>query len=103
MAILTQRHLWWGLANALGIAAFLAFAAQAWIEPELANESGASAGNFILWGVSALPILVIFLLAHLIVAGWALAQKRRERMWVLALTATCWIVVAMFDNAHHGI
>ena len=44
MAIFKQRRAWWGLANALGLTTFLAFASRAWIEPELANEPGASAG-----------------------------------------------------------
>ena len=103
MAIFQQGRAWWVLANALGIATFLAFASRAWIESELAKEPGASAGDFIVWGVSALPVLVIFIVAHLFVGGWALPKMRRDWTWVLALTANCWIVAALFDNAHHGI
>jgi hypothetical protein len=103
MAIFKQRSVWWFLANALGMAAFLAFASRAWIEPELADEPGLSAGDSIVWGISALPVLIIFFVAHLIVGGWALAKMRRDWAWVLALTVICWMVAAVFDNAHHGI
>lgn len=90
------------LANTLGIAMFWSFASKTWIEPELANESGASAGNFIVWGFSALPILVLFLLAHAIVGIIALRGKQG---WALPVTLTtaCWVAAAVFDNFHHGI
>lgn len=103
MVFLKQRRVWWALVNALGVMAFLAFGARAWIEPELAGEPGASAGDFIVWGASALPVLMIFMVSHLIVGGWAFAKGKRDWTWALALTATCWIVAAVFDNAHHGI
>lgn len=101
--VISKRQIWWVSANSLGIGAFLTFASRAWIEPELANEPGASAGDFIVWGVSALPILTIFLLAHLFVGAAILATRRRDWTWVFVLTAICWVAAAVFDNAHHGI
>lgn len=102
MSAFIRSQIWWVLANTLGIAAFLTFASKTWIEPELANEAGASAGSFIVWGFSALPILVVFLLAHAIIGIIALRGKRG---WALpiALTSACWIAAAVFDNFHHGI
>ena len=103
MKIFNQRSVWWVLANMLGIGVFLAFASKSWIEPALADVPGASVGNFMVWGTSALPILVSFFFVHLIVG--LIALKRMQRDWALALMLTtgCWIAAAVFDNAHHGI
>ena len=103
MTILMQRRVWWFLANVFGIGAFLAFASKAWIEPELANQPGASAGDFIVWGISALPILVIFIIAHIVVGGLAVTKLRLDWALPLVLTTVSWIAAAIFDNMHHGI
>lgn len=57
------------LANAVGIAVYLTLASRAWIEPEIAYVLGASAGDFLLWGTTALPVLILFVLLHFWVGG----------------------------------
>ncbi len=100
---LKQMQVWWVLANVIGIGAFLALASKVWIEPELASEPGASAGDSLVWGVSALPFLILFFLLHLAVSGMAL--ERRQRAWALPIIVTTisWIAAAVFDRAQHGI
>ena len=95
------------MANLLGMALFLYLAVQTWIEPELANEPGASGGEFIVWGISALPIFLLFMIAHLATGFVTNIQRRRTGSWrgeiFVGLTLVCWIVVFIYDNAHHGL
>ena len=95
------------VANLIGMAVFLHFAVQTWIEPQLANEPGARGGEFIVWGVSALPDFVLFMLAHF---GFAIAadhNRRRTGSWrgaiFLGTTFVCWLAFFFYDNAHHGV
>ncbi len=98
--------LWVG-ANPIGVALFLRFAAQTWIEPELANEPGASGGASMVWGLSALPVFLIFMLAHFVVGFISGAQRQRSGSWrgeiFVGITILCWIAAFLFDSAHHGI
>lgn len=103
MLILKRQQIRWVLANATGIAAFLAFASREWIEPEIANEPGAGGGDLFVWGLTALPIMILFVVAHLIVGGIALTKMRRDWASPFILTTGCWIAVVIFDNAHHAI
>jgi hypothetical protein len=97
----------WVLLNAVGIWAFLHVAAQSWIEPELADAPGASAGAGIAWSVSALPIVVLFGLLHFVAGSIILREAVLTRRWVGAAlvlgTGACWVAGFLFDNAHHGI
>jgi hypothetical protein len=97
----------WLLANAVGITIFLVLASQAWIEPELAKVPGAGGGDFMIWGMSALPVMLIFVLAHLAVGVAALKRLIENRRWggvgLLAVTTVAWVIAAFVDNAHHAI
>jgi hypothetical protein len=107
MLVIIDRWWIWVAANLIGLAVFLHIAAQTWIEPELANEAGASGGEFIVWGMSALPILILFFLAHFAMSFVAHHQRKRSGSWrgeiFVVVTFLCWISAFYFDNAHHGI
>ncbi len=47
--------------NVIGVIVYLQFATQGWIEPEVANIPGAAGGGALLWGISALPTLLAFI------------------------------------------
>ena len=105
LAIIDRWWIWAG-ANLIGVAAFLHVASQTWIEPELANERGASGGEAIVWGMSALPILLLFFLAHFAMGFLAHNQRERSGSWrgeiFVGVTFLCWAAAIYFDNAHHG-
>lgn len=97
----------WVLANLGGMALFLYLAVQTWIEPELANEPGAGGGAFMVWGLSALPVFLVFLLAHVGAGITADRHRRRSGHWrgaiVAGITLAGWLALFCYDNAHHGI
>lgn len=96
----------WIAVNVLGIAAFLASASRFWIEPELADASGASIGTAISWAFEALPIAVVFILADLGWLGlslWRTVRGRPDSKLAAMLILYAWIAALVFDNAHHGI
>jgi hypothetical protein len=107
MSTTLDRWWLWVVANLLGLTLFVRFAARTWIEPELANEPGASGGEFMVWGLSALPILLLFILAHFAFGFVARGQRQRSGSWrgeiFVGYTLLCWIAAFLFDNAHHGI
>lgn len=103
MVRLNRVQLCWLFFNALGIVLFLDLASDAWIEPELANVPGASAGDFIVWGFQAFPVLIVFLLLHVFLAVTMLHGAHRLWLCVVGATAAFWLVAFFLDNAHHGI
>ena len=104
----TFNH-WWlcVVANLIGVALFLYLAVQTWIEPELADEPGASGGETIVWGLSALPVFLIFMLAHVGLAIAVDQKRRRSGSWrgdiFIGITFVAWVAIFLYDNAHHGI
>ncbi len=99
MARVNKWWLWLAL-NAAGIALFFALAVKTWIEPELANVPGASGGAAFVWGISALPIFLLFIVANFI-AGFR-ALRRRHGAIFAALTLIAWFAAFYFDGIHHG-
>jgi len=93
----------WLLANLVGLTLFLAIASQFWIEPELAGIPGASAGDAILWGLFAAPILGAFALANLGWLVWVLGRRWWLGLMPAIVILGCWAAAWLFDNAHHGI
>ena len=97
----------WVVANLIGMASFLHLAGQTWIEPELTNEPGAGGGEFIVWGTSALPVFLIFMLAHFGFGVAADQKRRRSGGWrgniFVGITFVGWVAIFLYDNAHHGI
>ena len=106
MSVALHRWTLWLLANLLGMGLFLHLAVPTWIEPELANEPGASGGEFIVWGTSALPVFLLFMLAHFTFGLIAYRERENTGRWrgvlSVGVTLLCWIAVFLFDNAHHG-
>jgi hypothetical protein len=100
VARVNKWWLWLAL-NAGGIALFFAFAVKTWIEPELANIPGASGGAAFVWGVSALPIFLLFVVANLVAA--VIALRRRHGAVFVALTLVAWSAAFYFDGIHHGM
>jgi hydrogenase/urease accessory protein HupE len=96
----------WVLFNLIGIALFLYLAVQTWVEPELAHEPAASGDASIAWGITALPILLLFLLSHFAVGFVSDHQRQRTGSWrgeiFVGVTLLCWIAVFLCDRAHHG-
>jgi hypothetical protein len=75
--------------NVIGIFAYLGYASDCWIEPELANVAGASGGDAIVWGIRAFPILLLFFALNSIwvfVASFRYFRKRYGR----CIQSYCW-------------
>ncbi len=92
--------------NATGIFAYLSFAKPCWIEPELADFPGASGGASIIWGLTAFPILLLFLLLNslwVLVIGIAYLRHRGTAIQpALWLALVLWGVAIYVDFSHHG-
>lgn len=95
-----RRDQWWVGANGLGAIAYLRFASQTWIEPELRGENVGRAGDALIWGITCLPIAAVFLVVDLIwLTGRTRSTAPKER-WpsllpVLAIGAGWFAVLAV--------
>ena len=89
---------WWLLCNAIGAAAYLWLSSQIWIEPELRGQDVARSGDAMLWATTALPVLVVSILANLV---WFIRRAGQGRtrqtlmlvalLWTLVLCASRWL------------
>jgi hypothetical protein len=92
--------------NAIGVVTYLKLACPCWIEPELAYVPGASAGDPIVWGLSALPILLLFFVLDFSWgASLGLGYLRRKTaihptVWLVPIV---WAVAIYIDFSHHGV
>jgi hypothetical protein len=100
------------LLNAFGVILFIGFASQCWIEPELANEPGASGGDAMVWGVTALPILAAFVLIDFLWLIFECIAYLMKKTWRLGLAflvipvlvvPVMWAIAIYVDNSHHGM
>jgi hypothetical protein len=102
----TDRDIGWIAGNIAGTALFIGLASRSWIEPELAGIAGASGGQALVWFTTAVPILAVFALAHLLAAARAIIQLARKRDWTapapVLITGGLWMAAIWFDNLHHG-
>ena len=93
--------------NTFGVLVFLLLASRTWIEPELSGIPGASGGSAIVWGLTALPILVTFIFVNFGVATWACICRYRGDGWPLSkwvwLIAPIWMITVYVDGIRHGI
>jgi len=98
--------------NTYGILFFLATASHYWIEPELADVPGASGGDAVAWGVTALPIMVGFFLIDLLWLIGECVAYLTKRIWRFPLSflvipvvivPIAWVIAAYVDNSHHGM
>ena len=101
-----RREKWWLIFNGLAVISFLIEASQTWIEPELRVVPGASGGEAFVWGLSALPILLGAFVIDLVWLGFGIGRAVKHRdlkpMAAALTTAAVWLVVILFDGAHHG-
>ena len=86
-------------ANLVGIFFYLKNASLAWAIPEEAGLNPAIAGVAMVWGVGALPILLLFLIVDGI--WWSIIFFRHLKKWP-ALAASClWVLAVVVDFSHH--
>jgi hypothetical protein len=92
----------WLAANVCGIAIFLALAVKTWIEPEQAEVPGASGGEFIVWGITALPVSLLFMAAHFVAGFRAHRELAHRNSWrgtiLLLLSLGLWVAAFVFDT-----
>ncbi len=92
--------------NAIGISIFLFVASYFWIEPDLANVPGASAGNAFGWIVYAAPIPLIFVVSDLIWMIVRIAKRpwsaRLRYLGVFLGATVVWAAACIIDGNHHG-
>ena len=93
--------------NTIGVIAYLLFASRCWIEPELANMPGASGGAPIIWGLTALPILITFFTIDFLWVLFAYLAYLKKKKWTLhpsfLFIPAVWAIAIYVDFSHHGI
>lgn len=96
-----KRAASWALliVNIVAMAFYLKNASLAWAIPEEAGLDPAIAGPSMVWGLGALPILVVFLVVD--GAWWYVAASRHMERWPILLSAVLWLAVVVFDFIHH--
>lgn len=106
-AMTTRTILPFAALNAIGISIFLFAASYFWIESDLANVPGASAGDAFGWIVYAAPIPVIFVVIDLIWMIVGIAQRPRlARLQYLGAflgAMAFWAAACIIDGNHHGM
>ena len=91
----------WALlaANLIGIFFYLKNASLAWAIPEEAGLNPATAGVAMVWGLGALPILVLFLIVDLI--WWSVIFPRHLKKWPASAASLLWVLAVAIDFWHH--
>jgi hypothetical protein len=69
----------WIAANVVGAAAYLWIASKTWIEPELRHEAVARGGDGVVWTLTALPVLIAFLVVDLLWLALVVRQMAMTR------------------------
>ena len=95
----------WVGANLVVAGAFLYVASFFWIEPELADIPGASAGSPILWTLLALPIIAFVTLCNLGTLVWCAVRTKRVPWpfnWISWFVLVIWVAAIYLDNSRHG-
>lgn len=91
-----RREKFWLLANLAGAMGYLWLASRTWIEPELRGEDVARGGDAIIWGMTALPVLITFVIANFI-GSWRRHWDQRSR-WPEMLIVALWLAVLGADR-----
>jgi hypothetical protein len=93
------------IANVLGAAAYLWFSVPLWAPKELANIPGAGAGDPLIWVLTALPILGLFLLLNISWLAWASIVYFVRRNWriklIYSIVPVLWAITLYVDFSHH--
>lgn len=93
-----KRDGWWLAANLVGLATFLYFSSWTRLEPELRDRDMARGGDGVLWALTSLPVLGLFLTINAIWLALVIRRGLLSKTWrsigslllVLALwTAAC--------------
>lgn len=87
--------------NAIAICSYLKMASFAWAIPEEV-EAGihpAIAGSAVVWGLGALPILLVFLLVDGVWWYWAVSRGLKKT--AVVASSLSWVVAIVVDFAHH--
>jgi len=86
-----SKEKWWLIANAIGAAAYVWLSSLTWLEPDLRGEDVARAGDAMVWSMTALPLLVGFVLADLV---WLISRVRTgQSCQPMLLVALLWAVI----------
>ena len=93
------------LANVFGVIIYLYLSVPLWAPDSLANTSGAGVGTPIIWGLTALPVLLFFMLVNLIIIIGALVVYIKSQTRILQLSyipiPVAWFIVIYLDFSHH--
>lgn len=94
----------WLAANLVGAGAFLIVASHSWVEPELAHYPGAAGGGAVVWVLSALPILVGFVLVNLgvLASVYFFRTSSQHIATVTFASLAIWFAAFVLDGLHHG-
>ena len=100
---LTLNALAWIFTNFLGAIAFLFFASQTWIEPELRGEDVGREGDAVVWFGTALPVAFACLLLDVVMVVLAVRVGIARKQWSPFLVAggigIGWAVTIRIDVA----
>jgi hypothetical protein len=96
-----KRIIPWALlvSNLVGIFFYLKNASLAWAIPEEAGLNPATAGVAMVWGLGALPILLLFLIVNGM--WWSVILSRRLKKWPASVASLLWVLAVVIDFWHH--
>ena len=98
--------------NVIGVIAYVLSSTQGWVEPEAANIPGAAGGGALLWGMTALPTLLAFIVIDvlwLIFESVVCLTRRKGRLGLVYLVIPVvviplmWAIAIYIDFSHHGV
>ena len=93
----------WIAANVVGAAAFLCLASKTWIEPKLHHEAVARGGDGVVWTLTALPVLISFVVIDLLWLALTVRRLATTQTWrpasPLAAMGVLWLGVIFVDFA----
>jgi len=91
--------------NIIGALAYLRYSMPLWVPDELANIPGAGAGDPVIWGLTAFPILILFALMNFYWAFTGTISFYKTREWGLNVTdlvgPAVWVISVNIDYSHH--
>jgi hypothetical protein len=101
-----HRCRFWISANAIGILAYLCFAALTWAPKSQANLPGGPGDPFI-WAFGAFPVLVSFAIINLVWLGFVLTGLFRRSDWFAFINwlwiLTLWYGAVLLDRSMHPV
>jgi len=93
--------------NFAGVAGYLLFSVQFWPPAELADIPGAGAGDPIIWGLVAIPLVLVFFLVDFGLVIWNGISRLWRGYWVLTpifiLVPFAWMAAIQIEFSHHWL